>query len=467
MRRKSIAFRLIASSAVWSILILAIAGYLFSSLFRAAVERTFDERLLLTLDGLLANIEYDAEGGLVEAAALGDGRYMFPFQGWYWQVSPLDAGGTNELRSDSLLEKRLEIPADALKARGESGIARFYIVGPDGHRLRVIEQRYRIEGSAQELSFVVTGNGNELEAEIASFNQTLLVTLSILAIGLVMAMLLQVIFGVRPLHRLRAELVAIRRGNAEMLDEEYPLELEPVVLELNALLQANKQVVERARTQVGNLAHALKTPLTVLRNEAAADIRSAFSNKVVEQAEIMSDQIALYLDRARRAARASTLGSTADVLPVIEGLVRTLKRLYAHREVVASIDCAPTARFRGERQDLEEMIGNLLDNAFKWADRQVRITVSSKPAKSGRGDGRLVLVVEDDGPGLPGELRDEALMRGGRLDETKPGSGLGLSIVAETVAMYEGGIDLGEAAGGGLRVELDLPGVVATGDTRR
>jgi signal transduction histidine kinase len=457
MQHKSLAFRLIATSAGWSIIILAIAGYLFSSSFRSAVERSFDERLLLTLDGLLANVEVDASSALVEAANLGDSRYLFPLQGWYWQVTSLDEDAAQEIRSESLLEKRLTFPAEAYGPRDDDGLARFYYMGPEGYRLRVIEQKYQIDGSVELLSFMVTGNSDELEAEIASFNQTLLVTLSILAFGLVTAALIQVRFGVQPLHRLRSGLINVRRGRAESLEGEYPLELQPVVQELNALLQANKEMVDRARTQVGNLAHALKTPLSIVRNEVDA-LNSPASKKIVEQAEIMTDQLDVYLDRARRAARSHVPGTLSDIFPVIESLIRTLKRIYTHKNLTAKMDVDRSVRFLGEKQDLEEMFGNLLDNAFKWAKREVIVRAQFDAADEAHDTGKIVLEVEDDGPGLPKEQREDALVRGKRLDETKPGSGLGLSIVAETVAMYGGEIDLGLSPSGGLRVRLTLPG---------
>ena len=457
MLHKSLAFRLIATSAGWSVIILLIAGYLFSSMFRSAVERTFDERLLLTLDGLLANIEYDASGSLAEAADLGDSRYVFPLQGWYWQVSALDGNPKNEIRSGSLLEKRLIFEDTSHGLQDENGLLHFYAVGPEGHRLRVIQQAYQIDGATTTLSFIVTGNSDELEAEIASFNQTLLVTLSILALGLVMAVFIQVRFGVQPLHRLKTGLVNIRKGNAETVQGEYPIELQPVVQELNALLQANKEIVDRARTQVGNLAHALKTPLSVVRNEAES-AEAPSLRKIVEQAEVMTDQIGLYLDRARRAARAHAPGKMSDVAPIIDSLVRALNRIYVHKNLTVKVEADQALRFLGEKQDLEEMIGNLLDNAFKWAEREVLVRARFEGADEAFGAGTIMFTVEDDGPGLPREQREEALVRGKRLDETKPGSGLGLSIVSETAAMYEGDVGLGTSTIGGLAVRLALPG---------
>lgn len=457
MRRDSLAFRLIASSAAWSTVILAVSGFLLSSMFRSAVERTFDERLLVTLDGLLTNVEFDEAGSLIESTNLGDSRYVFPLQGWYWQVASLEPGSKNELKSDSLLEKRLEFDRELMGQRDENGLVRFYQTGPDGIHLRVIEQRFQLDGSDELISFMVTGNSDDLEVEIAKFNQTLLITLSVLAIGLAIAAFIQVRIGLEPLRRLRSGLIDIRKGTAERLTGTYPSEIEPVAREVNALLKANVDVIERARTQVGNLAHALKTPLSVIGNEARSGA-SGVTQKISEQAEIMADQINLYLDRARRAARSEALGSLCDVKPVVDGLVRTLNRIYAERGVSPKVDCPPDVRFLGERQDLEEMIGNLLDNAFKWAAGQVGVQVFLQSGGPDNAENKLTLIVSDDGPGLPEDRRSEALVRGKRLDETKPGSGLGLSIVAETAAMYGGSVSLQASSSGGLRVELILPG---------
>ena len=456
MRRKSLARRLIVSSAGWSVLVLAIAGFLFSSLFQAAVERTFDARMLVTLDALQANIEYDQNGRLFELEGLGDSRFIIPLQGWYWQVRSADEASTNQLRSNSLLEKSLTFPANALDQPDESGISRFYQTGPEGFRLRVLEQKVQLPGSDEALSFAVAGNSDELEAEIATFDQTLLVALSVLALGLVTAALLQVRFGLRPMRDLTAGLISVRSGKANRLEGEFPVEIEPVAGELNALLKANEEIVERARTQVGNLAHALKTPLSVMSNEAERNSGS-FADKVVEQAEVMRDQVNLYLDRARRAARAHALGSLTEIRPVLDGLVRTLKRINADKNVDVTIDCPDVLRFLGEKQDLEEMVGNLLDNAFKWAGGKVDIKVWVVPSPEKAGKQWLILSVADDGPGLPEDKRNQALKRGRRLDETKPGSGLGLSIVEETASMYDGGITLGSSELGGLSVELTLP----------
>lgn len=332
----------------------------------------------------------------------------------------------------------------------------FYLKDSNGVALRAIEQAFTLPGSARRYSVLVAGNFDELSGEVRTFNRALVSSLVLLGLGLLLAIFLQVRFGLRPLRAMEANLTAIRQGEAEQLKGAYPAELQPVAEELNLLIQSNAEIVERARTQVGNLAHALKTPLSVLTNEAGQQ-ETGLAAKVREQAELMRDQVNLYLDRARRAARVHGVGTATEVKPVLEALARTLERINRDKRVSVAVDCAPGLRFRGERQDLEEMVGNLLDNACKWAAGQVSVAARPEPGSGPAGRSFLSIAVEDDGPGLPPDKRADALKRGQRLDETKPGSGLGLSIVAETAAMYAGRVEIGDSPSGGLRVVLQLP----------
>ena len=456
MRLNSLAFRLAASAALVSIVLLVSAGILLGSLFQQAVERNFDARLLAVLDGLLANVELADDGSLMMEGALADTRFKLPLQGWYWQITPVDGPIEEGLFSDSLLEQRLIPPDEQRSERDGAGIAHFYLTDAAGTQLKAVEQIYSLYGGTRLYSFLVTGNFDELRAEMEAFNNALVLVLTLLGLGLLAALLIQVHYGLRPLRALEAELAAIRAGERERLTTQYPEEISPVAKELNLLIQSNSEVVERARTQVGNLAHALKTPLSVLANESRHN-QSEFAHKVAEQAAIMRDQVSLYLDRARRAARAQTLGSVTMVDEVLDAIARTLTRIHMDRAIEIEVHCPPGLRFRGERQDLEEMIGNLLDNASKWARK--RITVTASPPNVAPADGRVWLDIEvaDDGPGLPSEQRETALVRGARIDETKPGSGLGLAIVAETAGMYNGRITLGQSSLGGLLAKLTLP----------
>ena len=272
------------------------------------------------------------------------------------------------------------------------------------------------------------------------------------------AILAQVRFALRPLVEMQHRLNDIRRGKIELLHDDFPQEIQPVAHELNLLVQSNFDIIDRARMQVGNLAHALKTPISVLTNEAR-DSKAPLALKVKEQIDVMRDQVNLYLDRARRAARAQTIGAATDVEPVLQSLARTLQRINRDRGLIIQVVAPPALRFRGERQDFEEMVGNIMDNACKWATST--IIVKAGVATNSGEDGRqwLIVIVDDDGPGIPAEKRGEALKRGQRLDESKPGSGLGMSIISETASMYSGKIELAQADLGGLRVNLVLPAI--------
>jgi signal transduction histidine kinase len=274
---------------------------------------------------------------------------------------------------------------------------------------------------------------------------------------LLLTTMFQVRFGLAPLKRITDSLAAIRSGNAERLSGNFPVEIAPLARETNALIESNKEIVERARTHVGNLAHALKTPLSVIVNEAAARPGDPLADKVQEQAAIMRDQVARHLERARIAARASVVGSVTDVAPVVEALARTMEKIHRDRGITVDVARTDAVRFRGERADLEEMLGNLVDNACKWAASRVAVEVMRERREGAADEPVVRLVVDDDGRGLSPAEREQVARRGQRLDETKPGSGLGLSIVTELAALYGGELKLGAAPSGGLRAELVLP----------
>jgi signal transduction histidine kinase len=303
----------------------------------------------------------------------------------------------------------------------------------------------------------VAGDAAEIADETKSFDQALILTFSILAAVLLLTTMFQVRFGLAPLKRISDSLAAIRGGSAERLAGTFPEEIAPLARETNALIDANKEIVERARTHVGNLAHALKTPLSVMVNEAAARGGDPFALKVLEQADIMRDQVARHLERARLAARLTVVGSVTDVVPVVTALARTMDKIHHDRGLIIDLRADDKARFHGERPDLEEMIGNLVDNACKWASSRVNIEVGCERPDAASAAQVVRIVVDDDGPGLSPSEREQVAKRGRRLDETKPGSGLGLSIVVELAALYGGSLTLGAAPLGGLRAELVLP----------
>ncbi len=457
MTRNSLAFRLIASSAAIAIVLLLASAFILNSLFHQALERNFDARLRAVMDGVIANVELQTDGTPALSSPLADARFSIPMSGWYWQVTRPGGDQTEVLTSESLLERRLEPTPDDLANRDADGVASFYMSDNEGKQLRAIEQKFQLFGSKEQYSFVVAGNFDELKAEVSAFRRLLYLMLTLLGLGLLAATLFQVRFGLRPMLDMQQKLNDIRSGKAEYLEGRFPDEMQPVADEMNLVIKTGFEILERARTQVGNLAHALKTPLSVLTNEATAS-PSPLANKVLEQTEVMRDHVNLYLDRARRAAQVGALGATTEVAPVIAGLARTLQRIHKDKNISIRTNVPDTVKFRGERQDFEEMVGNLMENASKWCKSEVAVNVSAIEPRNGRPF--LQVEVSDDGPGIPPEKRELAMQRGKRLDETKPGSGLGLNIVSESADMYGGGITFDESPRGGLCVRLALPSVV-------
>jgi signal transduction histidine kinase len=465
MRANSLALRLFLSATAWAVVILLITGIILSSLYRQAVERAFDRRLNVYLRTLVAELATPDDPSQAEKfpQSLGEPLFELPLSGWYWQITRLDAGKdsskdaskTDIRASRSLWDGGLPHLQDQGVAASASGSREGYVPGPEDQRLRLTERTIDLGEDGQFL-VAVAGDAAEISEETRSFDQALAMTFAALAIVLLLTTMFQVRFGLAPLKRISDSLAAIRSGASERLEGEFPDEIAPLARETNALIDANKEIVERARTHVGNLAHALKTPLSVMVNEATARGSDPLAAKVLEQADIMRDQVARHLERARLAAGLKVIGTVTEVTPVVTALARTMEKIHRDRGIAIDVHADSKLSFRGERPDLEEMIGNLFDNACKWATSRVAIEVGpNQPGADGRKT--LRIAVDDDGKGLSPAEREQAAKRGRRLDETKPGSGLGLSIVVELAGLYGGSLNLGAAPIGGLRAELVLP----------
>jgi signal transduction histidine kinase len=323
--------------------------------------------------------------------------------------------------------------------------------GPVGQPLRVDATEVRMGDYPSPVVFISAEDRTPVNRDVRTFVTTMTAALGILGIGLIAAVILQVRVGLQPLFALRREVADIRTGKSERVAGAYPSELEPLASELNALMAHNQQVVERQRTHVGNLAHALKTPLSVMLTEAGQNGED-LAKVVDRQARIMSQQVDHHLRRARAAARTQGQGERTEVAQVVEELARALEKIFRDKLSHIDLDCADGLMFVGERQDLLEMAGNVMENACKWCHGRVRVVTAPSPSRR-----TFTLVVEDDGEGLPIGQRDSVLRRGERLDENAPGSGLGLSIVDELARAYDGTVQLGVARLGGLRVTLTLP----------
>jgi len=456
MRANSLALRLFLSATAWTVIILLVTGIVLSSLYRQAVERAFDRRLGVYLRTLVADIASPEEAGEKFPQSLGEPLFELPLSGWYWQVTRVDPGKTEVRSSRSLWDGGLPHLRDQGIPGSADGSRAGYVGGPEDQRLRLVERNVDL-GDEGHYLVAIAGDAAEISDETRSFDRALVITFSILAAVLLLTTTFQVRFGLAPLKRITDGLAAIRSGSAERLTGKFPEEIAPLARETNALIETNREIVERARTHVGNLAHALKTPLSVMVNEATAHGTEPFGQKILEQADIMRDQVARHLERARPAAGLTVVGSVTQAAPVVTALARTMEKIHRDKNLTIDIHADETARFHGERPDLEEMVGNLVDNACKWASSRVAIEVVRERPDAASERQVVRVIVDDDGRGLSPSEREQVAKRGRRLDETKPGSGLGLSIVLELAGLYGGGLTLGTAPLGGLRAELVLP----------
>jgi signal transduction histidine kinase len=449
--RGSLRFRLLLGTLFWIAASILVAGWGLGNLFRQHVELQFHAELNTHLDQLTAQLALDDQGRPVLAMPPSDPRLNKPFAGLYWQIDRLASAGSPAagavMRSRSLWDQVLRVPADS-PATGD--VHQHRIAGPDGAMLAMVERSVRIDDLP--LRLIVAADEALMIEPVARFNKEMWLALGVLGFGLALAALVQVFVGLAPLKKLRDALGRVRSGDAQRMDGAFPAEIMPLVDEFNTVLAQNAEVVERARTQAGNLAHALKTPLSVLAN-AADGKDEALARLVVAQVERAREQVDYHLARAQAAAAVRLPGARTPLGPIVDGLVRTMRRIHAERNLELVVQPMPAAlAFRGEEQDLQEMLGNLLDNACKWASRRVEID-------AGVEQDRLVIRVDDDGRGIAAEQREAMLRRGVRADQQVPGSGLGLSIVDDLARMYGGQVVLADSPLGGLRAILTLPAV--------
>lgn len=458
--RGSLRIRLLAGTLIWIAASILVAGWGLSSLFHRHVEAQFYAELETHLDQLTAQLALDEAGRPTLSLPLSDPRLSRPYSGCYWQVDGIGrsasstAGNAGLLRSRSLWDHVLAVPADT-PASGE--IHRHRIVGPQGKMLGMVERSVRIDdapdGNAGNFRLIAAADEALMTEPIERFSGALWLALGLLGTGLFIAALVQVVVGLAPLRKLQAALARIRNGEAQQLDGRFPAEIMPLVDEFNTVLAQNTEVVERSRTEAGNLAHALKTPLSVLANAAGEKDKqnTDLARLVTDQVAIARRKVDYHLSRAQVAATMGTPRARTPLLPVVEGLARAMRRIHAGRKIELQIQSFPESfTFRGEAQDLQEMLGNLLDNACKWAARSVEVSV--------RGDeARLTISIDDDGTGLDTDQRQRVIQRGIRADETVPGSGLGLAIVDDLARLYGGRLELLDSPLGGLRASLTLP----------
>lgn len=464
--KRSLRARLLVGTLLGMCAALVLAGFVLTNFFSSYATKQFQASLQIHLDQLAAIFEVNAEGKPVLTSSMTDPRFTQPLSGLYWQIN--DARQNGLARSRSLWDDVLEVPRDAMQkidqtelvTSSEPSLHLHSITGPDNTRLLVLERNIRIEDHPnQAWQLIVAASTSELEHSIQEWTRRLILFLTMLFLVLTCAALAQVIISLAPLRTLQKALAKIRGTPLTRLEGNFPQEVQPLIDDFNNVLDHSVQVVERARAQTGDLAHALKTPLAVLNNAAARGARATdqSTNPSSELARVVQEQVAMMqrhidwrLQRARTAATTGMPGSNTPIKSTIEPLLRVMARIHAERHLSFELICAPEdLSFSGEAQDFQEMLGNVLDNASKWA--KSRIVVHATQTAE-----RLVITVDDDGPGLNSAQYENVLQRGMRADEKMPGSGLGLAIVKELVELYSGQLALSASPLGGLRVILNF-----------
>ncbi len=463
---RSLTRRLILLACGWIALALILTGGVLTSQYQESALRRLGFMLGDTIDEVVLATTATPDGG-VHVDEIKDAPTLRGLSGKYWMIAEYDEqGGLRVIeRSPSLAGETLFIdPELPRRLKSEFGILITYndLVGvlrpAHSQPLRVAASLKSIPDRSAPLVFMAGIDRSDIDLDTRQFATFTWTALLILGLGLVVAVFLQVQIGLRPLFGLRNEIINVRKGKAARIERAYPLEIAPLAEQVNRLLDHNQEVVERQRTHVGNLAHALKTPLSVMLAEASdpQSDRDKMADLVRRQTEVMKGQVDHHLRRARAAARAAHgLGERTPVGEVIDELAVMLERVFQSKDVEIDWRAPDELGFLGERQDLQEILGNLIENACKWCKRRVRVSAGSS------GLGQMIVVVEDDGPGLPEDQRETAMKRGQRMDEDAPGSGLGLSIVDDLTRAYGGRLTLAASDMGGLKAILELPAAEA------
>ena len=450
---RSLTFRVAGLSTILAIAALFAIATIISTLYQNRAERDFENILNAHLFTLLGAVGLAEDGSLRGAPNLGDLGFVQRESGSYWEVTPLNGAISGGLRSASMTGE-VESPSTG-RVPFDADFRRTYVAdGLAGEKLRIVETEFALGENEEAARFRVMGDLTRLDRDTTEFRNALYAYLALFGAAMVVINAGAILFGMRPLGRIRAALTDIREGRVEKLGGEFPPEIEPLVRETNALIDNNRKIVERYRTQVGNLAHSLKTPLAVITNEG----RSAGGGRgtiIVGQAAAMKRQIDHTMQRARIAAQRDTVIYRTGLSGPMARMVRVLGKLNPDKTFALDLPASDPV-FAGEKEDLEEIVGNLLENAAKWARGNVAVTVAE--IGEGHDSPTVSIAIEDDGPGIPADRAADAIKRGGRLDESRPGTGLGLAIVVDLAAEYGGSLNLEQSRFGGLRAVVHLPG---------
>lgn len=436
--------RMIVVATVWIAVLLSGGGFALDRVLSSAITRNFDAQLEYVLTALIASAEIGPDGEVFLNRAPADQRFLEPYSGLYFQISGETSDPESWFPSRSLWDRRLDVG----RAHNDFQIHTYDSEQFTTETLRVLERDVQLPGSPVRWRFQVAQSREGLDEQIGVLRRTMVRSFGVLGLGLIVLAALQAFYGLWPLRRMRKAIAAIRSGDKSRIEERFPQEIAPMSEELNDLLAHNEVQAEEARRHAGNLAHALKTPLTVVTNAATAHSPD-LAETVIREAKTMRRQVDHHLARARAIGRRSSAQARAEVWPSLEAVQRAVDRLY--EGVTIDLVGDKAAIVRVERQDLDEMLGNLIENAAKYGGGRVFVTVKTSPEC-------VEIEVENDGPGIPAAERESIFDRGARLDVEKPGTGLGLAIVRDVATIYGGSIALEESEDlGGLLARLKLP----------
>lgn len=441
--RRSLQRRMVLIAAVWITMLLGVGGLTLVQVLDDTLTASFDEQLANNLNAMINAAELDEVGDVRLLRPLGDQRFAEPYSGLYWQVS---GGGHAPFPSRSLWDRQLALPPGNQDCRTP---CKFESTQFPSETLRVFARSVRLPGAAQPFLFQVAQSSRDLDRQKARTRTVVGWSLGVLGIGLIVMVGLQSIYGLAPLRRVSKAIAAIRSGEARRVEAQFPVEVEPLVAEINELLAHGEAQSEAARRHAGNLAHALKTPMSVLIGEARGR-DDPLARTIEAQVQVMRRHVDHQLARARAAGRRAASTARTPVWPSLEAIARTVGRIHQGK-VLIDLAGDREASFRGEQQDLEEMLGNLIDNAALHGGGRVFITVEANADQ-------VRVLVEDDGMGIAPDQRSRLFERGERLDTDKPGTGLGLAIVKDVAELYGGSVALDSSEDlGGLLVTLTLP----------
>ncbi len=443
----SLAVRLFFSATVWIMLTLFSAGLLLSDLNKNSNFKAFDDRLNLSLETLIGASRVDSSNSITVVSNIGDPRYFQPYSGWYWQIND---GAKTLARSRSMWDQVFTTDKRLIGGRSQF-VAQAQVNDQplkkiEKKNLHVIQREISFPGYSNPVTFTVSGDTEEYVANIKKFDNTLLTILIALGVGLMFAVFLQVNFGLLPLNKIKTALFKIRNGDEKNLQDPYPLEVQPLATEINNLLEHNEKILDRAKMHVGNLAHVLKTPLAVISNELNAKDKT-----LVNQVQLMKKQIDRYLKKAHLDSVGKVAKEKINVIELSQKMVRIFTKLYPNKDI-KMVTKEKGAFVLSSMEDMEEVIGNIVENSCKWAEKKVDLTVKITD------ENQVHLIFSDDGPGLPQDKMKKVFARGFRLDEQTPGTGLGLNIVKDIVETCKGNVWLSESQNlGGLEVNIKFP----------